>query len=90
MIVRLGEIRGLAVRILFVILCNYLIKKHNNMAIEKLPFPQGGKVQKDAAFEFGKGEDIIPKGFIPNGILRTSFSKDKIESDIKAQRYLYI
>ena len=55
------------------------------MAIEKLPFPQGGKVQKDAAFEFGKGEDIIP-----NGILRTSFSKDKIESDIKAQRYLYI
>jgi len=51
------------------------------MAIEKLPFPQGGKVQKDAAFEFGKGEDIIPKGFIPNGILRTSFSKDKIESD---------
>ena len=85
MIVRLGEIRGLAVRILFVILCNCLIKKHNNMAIEKLPFPQGGKVQKDAAFEFGKGEDIIP-----NGILRTSFSKDKIESDIKAQRYLYI
>ena len=31
MIARLGEIRGLAVRILFVILCNCLIKKWKNM-----------------------------------------------------------
>jgi hypothetical protein len=60
------------------------------MAIEKLPFPQGGEVQKDAAFEFGKGEDIIPKGFIPNGILRTYFNKDKIESNLNVQGYLYI
>jgi len=35
MIVLLGEIRGLAVRILFVILCNCLIKKWKNMNKEE-------------------------------------------------------